>query len=351
MHSLLTRTHFLLTVVCFAILPLRAVAQDAAAIHEIGAQTFIETLNDLRQKRGLPAMRLDPQINQSAQWLADHMARFDKLDHDAVEIGGAKFKSMKDLGDRLKHFGFTDSGAAEACASGEYPDVPTAAREVTLGWANGKTHYRPFLSKDGEVFETCGFGLARSKKNPKEFYACALFANRAEGSAPAPAPAAPAAMPDGGKPVAGGEAVGGLVLNFAPGWNTASTNGTIVSSAPGGEARVIITTVSGPKNAPDGPWDAVQADMAKILQPHFPGLADLDETNTEHDVFRDGVGLRVVTYTAAFRGKPVNLVVDFARENNVDGDRLVLIIRCSEKGDAKNEAIARKVAESLRLKK
>jgi hypothetical protein len=82
----------------------------------------------------------------------------------------------------------------------------------------------------------------------------------------------------------------------------------------------------------DGPWDDVQAKMAAHLAPQFPGLKGLTETGTEHDVFRDGVGLRVVSYTANFNGAPVDIVVDFARENNVDGNSLVLIIRCAEQG-------------------
>jgi pathogenesis-related protein 1 len=348
---------------------------NAVAPADAGAtQTFIQTLNDLRQKRGLPAQRLDPQIVQSAQWLAEHMARHDSMGHDAMLIGGPKFASMRGINDRLQNFGFAANGAAEACAEGEWADVQTATKNFTLGWANGKTHYRPFLSKDGQVFATCGYGIARSKKNPGKFYACALFANR-DPDAPAPAMAggagggAPAAGPggkaekvlniaaavlallDGAKPAAPGTAVGGMALKFAPGWKTVTKNGVITSVNPEGTARVIITPVNGPKDAADGPWDAIQADMARQLAPHFPGLADLNEVNTEHDVFRDGVGLRVVTYTATFQGKPVDIVVDFARENNVDGDRLVLIMRCSEQGDGKNQGAARKVAESLRLKK
>lgn len=341
------------------------------------ADTFIATLNELRKKRGLPAMKLDAQIVQSAQWLAEHMARYDKMDHDAVVIGGKQFANMRGIGERLKSVGFASAGAAEACAEGEYADISTATREFTLGWANGKTHYRPFLSKDGQVFETCGFGLARSKKNPRKFYACALFANR-DGEAPAgvvvagggggaaPMPkgngdavdqvvnkavGALAALLDGGKPAAAGQAVGGIALKYAPGWKTVSKDGNITSVSPDGSARVVVALVKGPKDAPDGPWDAIQAGMGRYLAPHFPGLADLAEVDTQHDVMRDGVGLRLVTYTARFQDKPVDLVVDFARENNRDSDRLVLVIRCSEQGDTKNQTAARKVAESLKLKK
>lgn len=71
--------------------------------------------------------------------------------------------------------------------------------------------------------------------------------------------------------------------------------------------------------------------------------------NTEHDVFRDRVGLRVVTYTGNFNGAPANVTVDFAREDNVDGKGLVLIIRCAGQRSPR-EAEAKRVAESLRLK-
>ncbi len=85
-------------------------------------------------------------------------------------------------------------------------------------------------------------------------------------------------------------------------------------------------------DGPDGSWDDVQAKMAKHLAPLFPGLADFTEVSTGHDVMRGGVGLRVVTCTAKFNGAPVNIFVDFAREDNVDGKGLVPVIRCSDKG-------------------
>ena len=113
----------------------------------------------------------------------------------------------------------------------------------------------------------------------------------------------------------------------------------------------LLRLIAGLEEVSSGRIELDGRDMAGLLAPYFPGLTNLNETNTEHDVFRDGVGLRVVTYTATFQGKPVDIVVDFARENNVDGDRLVLIIRCSEQGDDKNQGAAQKTAESLRLKK
>ena len=143
--------------------------------------------------------------------------------------------------------------------------------------------------------------------------------------------------------------VGGIGVQFPKEWTNTQNGKTVTSVSPDGSARVIITTVTG--DGADGPWDDVQSKMAKHLAPHFPGLTDLAEVSTEHDVIRDGVGLRVVTYTAKFNGAAVDIVVDFARENNVDGKGLVLIIRCSEQGNAANQAAAKKTAESLRLKK
>ena len=161
------------------------------------------------------------------------------------------------------------------------------------------------------------------------------------------APIAPA-VPAVGIPGPAAPVVGGIGVQFPKEWTNTQNGKTVTSVSPDGSARVIITTVTG--EGADGPWDDVQSKMAKHLAPHFPGLTDLAEVSTEHDVIRDGVGLRVVTYTAKFNGAAVDIVVDFARENNVDGKGLVLIIRCSEQGNAANQAAAKKTDESLRLK-
>ena len=163
---------------------------------------------------------------------------------------------------------------------------------------------------------------------------------------PAPAGPPPAAN---AQPGTAAPAVGGIGVKFAPGWNNWTKNGTMYSTSPDQSSRIAIIKVTG--LGQDGPWDDVQAKMAKHLAPHFPGLAELKEINTEHDVFRDGVGLRVVTYTANLGGKTVDLVVDFAREDNKDGKGLVLIARATPKGDGAAAQTAKTVAESLKLKK
>lgn len=163
-----------------------------------------------------------------------------------------------------------------------------------------------------------------------------------------PAPQGPPPVANA-QPGAAAPVVGGIGVKFAPGWNNWTKNGTMYSTSPDQGSRIAIIKVTG--LGQDGPWDDVQAKMAKHLGPHFPGLSALTEVNTEHDVFRDGVGLRVVTYTANFGGKAVDLVVDFAREDNKDGKGLVLIARATPKGNAAAAQTARSVAESLKLKK
>lgn len=166
-------------------------------------------------------------------------------------------------------------------------------------------------------------------------------AGKAGGAKAAPVAGAAAAPP---APV-----VGGMALQFAPGWTNWSKNGNIYSVSPDNTARVVLVKVTDiPK---ESPWDDVQGRMAKVLAPHYPGLVNLKEVKTEHDVDRGGVGMREVTYSANFDGQEVDLVVDFARENNVDGKGLVLITRCTRKGDKANQAKADQVAKSLRLKK
>lgn len=167
---------------------------------------------------------------------------------------------------------------------------------------------------------------------------------RPQDPAPAGPPPVANAQPGPAAPV-----VGGIGVKFAQGWNNWTKNGTMYSTSPDQSSRIAIIKVTG--IGKDGPWDDVQAKMAQHLAPHFPGLAGLKEVNTEHDVFRDGVGLRVVTYTANFGGKTVDLVVDFAREDNKDGKGLVLIARATPKGDGAAAQTAKTVAESLKLKK
>ena len=139
-------------------------------------------------------------------------------------------------------------------------------------------------------------------------------------------------------------------FRFGADWNTARQADTISSTSADDIARVIIHKIPLPPDL-DSPWDKIQGDMAKVLAPLLPGLTALTEVNTEHDVFRSGVGMRVVTYTAKLKGKPVDVIADFARENNVDGAGLVLIIRCVAQGHESHAAAALRVVDSLRFKK
>ncbi len=167
------------------------------------------------------------------------------------------------------------------------------------------------------------------------------------GAGAAPAPGAGLEKPidfggGGGAPAPAAPVVGGIGLQLQKDWINTRSGDVISSIAPDG---VFMK----PARSPD--WDGVQAEMAKHREPVLPGLTGLTEVSTEHDVFRDGVGMRVVTYTGVLGGANTKIVVDFARQNNQDGEDLLLIIRFADEGATANEAKAQKVAESLRLKK
>ena len=53
-------------------------------------QSFIQTLNQIRRGRNLPPIEINEQLNKSCQWFADHMAKYGKGGHDAVEVGEAR---------------------------------------------------------------------------------------------------------------------------------------------------------------------------------------------------------------------------------------------------------------------
>ncbi len=140
-------------------------------------EAFLTTLNQIRKGRNLPPLEYDDTLNKSCQWQANLMGKYDVMDHDAEVVGGATYKDMKDLGDRLKHFGWKGGGSAEALSGGEFPNLKTAGSTWVLDWSSSDTHYRPFLSLDNQVFSHVGFGYARSGKKKNEYYACAIFGN------------------------------------------------------------------------------------------------------------------------------------------------------------------------------
>lgn len=142
-------------------------------------QSFIQTLNQMRRGRNLPPMELNDSLSQGCQWFADLMAKFDKGGHDAVEIGGSSYASMQDAGMRSKKYGYAGDGGTEATASGNWTDLSALGGEAMVGWSSSDTHYRPFLSMDGQLFKHVGFGFAKSSKTGF-YYTCAVFGNPPE---------------------------------------------------------------------------------------------------------------------------------------------------------------------------
>lgn len=166
----------------------KAVVQDVTARFDVRRVTigivtsddqkqgFLQTANLVRKARGLPPLALDDTLNQSCQWLADQMAKFEKLSHDAVEIGGKEFSKMRKTNDRLKNFGWKTKKNFEAVQVNGITDPATAGSDFAVTWMASDTHHFPFFALKGQNFSHVGFGLANSKARPNRYYACAVFA-------------------------------------------------------------------------------------------------------------------------------------------------------------------------------
>jgi len=141
---------------------------------------FIESLNRIRRGRNLPAIELSEQLNNSCQWFADLMAKYDKGGHDAVLVGGNSYTDMQHPWMRSKKMGYVGDGGTEATGEGNWDDVSVIGTEAMVGWSSSTTHYRPFLSMDNQLFKQVGFGWAKSAKKPGYFYTCAVFGNPEE---------------------------------------------------------------------------------------------------------------------------------------------------------------------------
>lgn len=139
-------------------------------------QGFLETANLVCKTRGLPPLVLDDTLNQSCQWLADQMAKFEKISHDAVEIGGKELSKMRKTNDRLKNFGWKTKKNFEAVQVNGITDPATAGSDFAATWMASDSHHFPFFALKGQNFTHVGFGLANSKTRPNRYYACAVFA-------------------------------------------------------------------------------------------------------------------------------------------------------------------------------
>ena len=140
-------------------------------------QSFIETLNQVRRGRNLPPIELNDSLNKSCQWFAEHMAKYDKGGHDAVEVGGSSYADMQHPGMRSKKMGYIGDGGTEATGQGDVTNITSLGGDSMMGWSSSNTHFRPFLSQDNQIFKQVGFGYAKSAKKPNYYYTCAVFGN------------------------------------------------------------------------------------------------------------------------------------------------------------------------------
>ncbi|MCU0795730.1 MAG: CAP family protein [Akkermansiaceae bacterium] len=316
---------------------------------------FMKLHNDARAEVGAPPLVWDEEIAAYAQEWAEKIAADDKMEH---RPGG---KYGENLAGYLPEYGERPVHGAHLWY-GEIKDYQGQKMEgdnyLTFG------HYTQMVWRKSTKV---GFGIAMTANGMVMLCANYEVAGNMDGAHPyaedgqdaaPPPPPAPAeenadaepAAPDGdaAAPVlGGGDDIGGMHFRFLEDWSTEKDGDTIRSGSGDGSAKVIVTKIPLPADL-DSPWDKVQGEMAETLKPFLPGLSDLVEVSTEHDVFRSGVGMRVVTWTGKIEDKPVDIITDFARENNQDGNGLVLIIRCLAQGDEAQATAARAVVDSLR---
>lgn len=145
-------------------------------------QGFLKTANSVRKARNLPPMEFDKSLNQACQWLTDTMTRHNQMGHNPTAFVGRgtpqydEYAKMNDPALRMKHYNFQGIPGVEAAGMVETTDVSEIGGSAILQWAMSNTHYRPFLSMDGQEFKYVGFGYTRVP-NTNKYYTCAVFGN------------------------------------------------------------------------------------------------------------------------------------------------------------------------------
>jgi pathogenesis-related protein 1 len=316
---------------------------------------FMQLHNDARAEVGAPPLVWDEGIAAYAQEWAEQIAAEDKMEHRPGGKYGENLAGyLPEYGERPVHGAHMWYEEIKDYKGGKmegdnYRDVGHYTQMV---WRKStRVGFGMAMTKNGMVMLCANYEVAGNMDGEHP------YAEDGKDAAPPPpaAAAAPAANDAPAAPnmpaapaLGGGDDIGGMHFRFIADWDTEHEGDTIRSNSDDGSARVIVTKIPLPPDL-DSPWDKIQGEMAKTIAPHLPGLTDLEEVSTEHDVFRSGVGMRVVTWTGKLEGKPVDVITDFARENNQDGNGLVLIIRCIAQGNEPQAKAARAVVDSLRF--
>lgn len=136
-----------------------------------------------------------------------------------------------------------------------------------------------------------------------------------------------------------------MAVDFNFDWMTVRDDNakTITSFSPDNAARVILKFTNYKE------YDPLQENMVKeIFPPLFQGISDVKELETRHDVFRNGLGFRIVTYSANWRGQSVDITVEFAKTPTEDDAPTALLIRCVTQGETSYNSTIEKISQSLR---
>ena len=145
-------------------------------------QGFLKTLNSVRKARKLPPLQFDNALNKACQYLTDAMTKHNKMGHDPSAFVPrnnpqyAEYVKMKDPASRMQNFNFQGIPGVEAAGMVDTPNVNEIGGSAMLQWAMSNTHYRPFLSMDGQEFKYVGFAYTRVP-NADKYYTCAVFGN------------------------------------------------------------------------------------------------------------------------------------------------------------------------------
>ena len=126
---------------------------------------IVEETNQLRREHGLPELKVNEDLSQSARYFAGFMARTDKYGHTA---------DGKQPWDRTADHGYESCMVAEKIAW-EYNPAGFATRDLAgalvRGWEHSPPHRKNMLDPD---LEEIGVGVAHSKETGR-YYAVQDF--------------------------------------------------------------------------------------------------------------------------------------------------------------------------------
>jgi uncharacterized protein YkwD len=126
------------------------------------AHTIFKLINEQRAAQGLSALTSNATLDESAQFQAETMADLDQLDHT---LSGSAYPGLTD---RLKHFGYNYSAAAENIAY-NYSGPEKAVDQ----WVNSSGHWANIT--DSRFTET---GIAVVTQKSGKIFFCQVFGTR-----------------------------------------------------------------------------------------------------------------------------------------------------------------------------